>query len=64
MGQHGPGNEAQKRRKAFEDYKIDSQIMESAPPHAVVLHCLPAHRGEEITEEGAGEAARAGFRSG
>jgi ornithine carbamoyltransferase len=27
------------------------QLLESAPPHAIVLHCLPAHRGEEIAEE-------------
>ena len=43
--------EAQKRKKAFKDYQINSQVLEYAPSHAIVLHCLPAHRGEEITEE-------------
>jgi len=43
--------EAQKRMLAFRDYRINSQIMQFAPAHAIVLHCLPAHRGEEITEE-------------
>ena len=56
--------EAQKRKKAFQDYQINSQLLECAPPHAIVLHCLPAHRGEEITEEVLEEPAGAGFRSG
>ncbi len=43
--------EAQKRKKAFQDYQINSQLLKCAPPHAIVLHCLPAHRGEEITGE-------------
>ncbi len=43
--------EAQKRKNAFQDYQINSQLLECAPPHAIVLHCLPAHRGEEITGE-------------
>jgi len=43
--------EAQERMKAFENYQINSRVMECAPPHAIVLHCLPAHRGEEITAE-------------
>ncbi len=47
----GQESEAQIRKKAFEDYTIDSRLLEAAPPHAIVLHCLPAHRGEEISEE-------------
>ena len=43
--------EAQKRKKAFQDYQIDSRLLACAPPNAIVLHCLPAHRGEEITAE-------------
>jgi len=43
--------EAQKRIKAFRNYQINSQVMECAPQHAIVLHCLPAHRGEESTAE-------------
>lgn len=48
MGQEG---EAEKRRKAFAGYQINDEIMAAAKPDAIVLHCLPAHRGEEITEE-------------
>ena len=48
MGQEG---EAEKRRKAFAGYQINDEIIAAAKPDAMVLHCLPAHRGEEITEE-------------
>lgn len=48
MGQEG---EAEKRKKAFEGYQINSELMSLAKPDAMVQHCLPAHRGEEITEE-------------
>ena len=47
----GQEREAKERMKAFENYQINSRIMACAPPHAIVLHCLPAHRGEEITED-------------
>ncbi|MGH9128410.1 MAG: ornithine carbamoyltransferase [Acidimicrobiales bacterium] len=45
MGQEG---EADARRRAFEGYCVDERLVAAAAPHAVVLHCLPAHRGEEI----------------
>ena len=48
MGQEG---EAEKRRKAFEGYQVNAELMALAKPDAMVQHCLPAHRGEEITEE-------------
>lgn len=48
MGQEG---EAEKRRKAFAGYQVNAAVMAAAKPDAMVLHCLPAHRGEEITEE-------------
>ncbi|MCI8496623.1 MAG: ornithine carbamoyltransferase [Clostridiales bacterium] len=48
MGQEG---EAAKRRKAFAGYQVSSELMKVAKPDAMVQHCLPAHRGEEITEE-------------
>ena len=48
MGQEG---EAEKRKKAFEGYQINSQVMAVSAPDALVLHCLPAHKGEEITAE-------------
>ncbi len=48
MGQEG---EAAIRRKAFESYQINAELMKVAKPDAMVLHCLPAHRGEEITAD-------------
>jgi len=48
MGQEA---EAASRRRAFQDFQINSDLLAAAPPHAIVLHCLPAHRGEEITDE-------------
>ncbi|MHC1726364.1 MAG: ornithine carbamoyltransferase [Syntrophobacteraceae bacterium] len=43
--------EAEERKKAFRNFQINSKLLAAAPPHAIVLHCLPAHRGEEITAE-------------
>lgn len=48
MGQEGEANE---RKKVFANYQINSEVMKHAKHDAMVLHCLPAHRGEEITEE-------------
>ena len=48
MGQEA---EAETRRRAFAGYCIDTALMAGADPGAIVLHCLPAHRGEEITDE-------------
>ena len=44
----GQEEEAQLRARAFAGYRVDTQLMRRADPRAVVLHCLPAHRGEEI----------------
>ncbi|MGD1898061.1 MAG: ornithine carbamoyltransferase [Phormidesmis sp.] len=41
---------AEKRIPIFEPYQINESAMASADPKAIILHCLPAHRGEEITE--------------
>jgi ornithine carbamoyltransferase len=38
------------RRQALEPYRLDEQLLSLAAPHAIALHCLPAHLGEEITE--------------
>ena len=47
----GQEEEAEKRRAAFEGvYQINDSVMEAAHSDAMVQHCLPAHRGEEITE--------------
>jgi len=48
MGQEA---EKAKRLKDFEAYKIDEALLALAPKHAVVLHCLPAYRGLEISDE-------------
>jgi ornithine carbamoyltransferase len=47
----GQEEEADARRKAFAGFCIDAALMSAADPGAVVLHCLPAHRGEEISDE-------------
>ena len=48
MGQEA---EAEERKKIFKSYQINSDVMAVAKSDAMVMHCLPAHRGEEITEE-------------
>jgi ornithine carbamoyltransferase len=45
----GQEDEQELRRKAFAGFTIDDDMVRCAAPDAVVLHCLPAHRGEEIT---------------
>ena len=47
----GKENEAKERIEAFQGYQVNSEIMKLAKSDAIVLHCLPAHREEEITEE-------------
>ncbi len=47
----GQEQEKEKREKAFKEYCVDGKLMDLAHPEAIVLHCLPAHRGEEITDE-------------
>jgi ornithine carbamoyltransferase len=48
MGQEG---EADARKLAFKGYTVDENMMKLAAPDAIFLHCLPAHRGEEVTDE-------------
>jgi len=47
----GQEQEAEERKKAFAAYQINSDILKLAAPDAIVLHCLPAHHGEEISHE-------------
>jgi ornithine carbamoyltransferase len=47
MGQ----GEAERRRRLLEPYRVDAPLFEQARPDAIFLHCLPAHRGEEVTDE-------------
>jgi ornithine carbamoyltransferase len=48
MGQEA---ETAAREKAFAGYHVDAALMNRAQPSAIFLHCLPAHRGEEVTDE-------------
>jgi len=48
MGQEA---EAEERRKVFPPFQVNNDLLSHAAEHAIVMHCLPAHRGEEITDE-------------
>jgi ornithine carbamoyltransferase len=48
MGQEA---EAEARKKVFQPYQVNAELLQLARPDSIVLHCLPAHRGEEITSE-------------
>jgi ornithine carbamoyltransferase len=48
MGQEA---EREERLRRFAAFQVNAGLMAKAPPHCKVLHCLPAHRGEEITDE-------------
>jgi len=47
----GEEAETEQRQKAFANFQVNDAVMAVAKPDAMVLHCLPAHRGEEITDE-------------
>lgn len=47
----GHEKEQKKRIKAFEPYQVNSSLMHAAKPDALFMHCLPAHRGEEVTAD-------------
>lgn len=47
----GQENEANQRAKIFAPYQVNPKLMSQAAPHAAFMHCLPAHRGEEVTNE-------------
>jgi ornithine carbamoyltransferase len=48
MGQEA---EREDRLRVFAPYQVNAAMLKKAPKHAKILHCLPAHRGEEITED-------------
>ncbi len=47
----GQEDEAGERRVVFADYQVNDRLMSAAAPSALFMHCLPAHRGEEVTAE-------------
>lgn len=47
----GQESEELERKSIFAPYQINAGLMRAAPSHALVMHCLPAHRGDEITDE-------------
>jgi len=47
----GQEDEFQKRKEVFEKFRVDKKLKDLAGEEVILLHCLPAHRGEEITEE-------------
>lgn len=47
----GQEQEAQERLKQFQGFQVNNALLKHAPDHAVVMHCLPAHRGEEIAAD-------------
>lgn len=48
MGQEEDGKD---RLTPFWPYQVNKELLAAADPSAIVLHCLPAHRGEEVTDE-------------
>ncbi len=47
----GQENEAEQRRQIFRPYQVNRQLLNRTKPNIKVMHCLPAHRGEEITDD-------------
>jgi ornithine carbamoyltransferase len=47
----GQEEEHERRRQDFGELQVNAALLAMAPPTARVMHCLPAHRGEEITDE-------------
>ncbi len=47
----GQETEAEERKKVFPPYQVNQKLLAEADPSVIVMHCLPAHRGEEITDE-------------
>jgi ornithine carbamoyltransferase len=48
MGQEA---ETEKRKKVFPPYQVNSKLVSEARPDVIVMHCLPAHRGQELTDD-------------
>jgi len=51
MDVDGQERETDERKQVFAPYQVDGRLMASAAPGALFMHCLPAHRGEEVTSD-------------
>ena len=51
MDLDGPGEEAKVRRRIFQPFQVNGALMKAARKDALFMHCLPAHRGEEVTAD-------------
>jgi ornithine carbamoyltransferase len=58
MGQEA---DEQERHRLFAPYQVNTALMAHAAPHALFMHCLPAHRGEEVTDDVIDSAASVVF---
>ena len=47
----GQEKESEKRKKVFKNFQVNHRLIEAAKSDVKIMHCLPAHRGEEITDE-------------
>jgi ornithine carbamoyltransferase len=47
----GQESESARRKTVFKPYQVNGALLAAAKPDAIVMHCLPAHRGEEITDD-------------
>jgi ornithine carbamoyltransferase len=47
----GQEHEAEQRKQVFTPYQVNADLLKAAKSETIVMHCLPAHRGEEITDE-------------
>lgn len=47
----GQEEESEERRRAFRDFRVDQALLDLAVGNVIFLHCLPAHRGDEVTDE-------------
>jgi ornithine carbamoyltransferase len=46
----GQENELERRKGIFEPFQVNETLLKNAPDNVIVMHCLPAHRGEEISD--------------